>query len=159
MGNFLKRNMNGGESLEKEIVFKVTAYITRIKGDVQQLLVFREQGFEHLGLQVPGGTVEKNEELLDALKREIQEEVGTINAVNIELLGESFYYSEKLKKNVKRYYYQMEAQCPDAFTHTVTSADEDNGWIYNYLWVDIDERLTLFGSLGDQLNQITHGTK
>jgi 8-oxo-dGTP diphosphatase len=140
--------------MEKETIFKVTAYITRFNNGKQQLLVFMEKGFEHLGLQVPGGTVEKNEVLLMALKREVKEEAGITDVLNINLLGEYSYYLDKLKTNVKRYYYQMEAICPDQFTHIVQSNDEDNGWIYNYFWFDINEKLTLFSYLGVHLDKI-----
>ncbi|MFD0711798.1 NUDIX domain-containing protein [Paenibacillus sp. GCM10027626] len=140
--------------MEIKTVYKVTAYITRLNNKKQQLLVFKEKGFEHLGLQVPGGTVEENEDLLRAIQREVKEETGISNVSNIILLGEYSYYSEKLKSNVKRYYYQMNATCPDQFTHIVQSNDEDNGWIYDYFWFDIDENPTLFSYLGIHLDKI-----
>lgn len=146
----------GGMYLGNEIVYKVTAYITRIHNEKHQLLVFEEKGFEDLGLQVPGGTVEKDEELIIALQREVKEETSITNVLNIKLLGEYSYYSEKLMNNVKRYYYQMEAKCPDHFTHIVQSNDEDNGWIYNYYWVDLNEKPTLLGYLGVHLDEIRH---
>lgn len=141
-------------NMEIKTVYKVTAYITRIHNEKQQLLVFKEKGFEHLGLQVPGGTVEENEDLLRAIQREVKEETGINHVLNIILLGEYTYYSEKFKSNVRRYYYQMSATCPDHFTHIVQSNDEDNGWIYDYFWIDIDENLTLFGYLGAHLDNI-----
>jgi 8-oxo-dGTP pyrophosphatase MutT (NUDIX family) len=137
-----------------ETVYKVTAYLTRFNNGKQQLLVFKEIEFEHLGLQVPGGTVEKNEDLLDALKREVKEESGITDLLNINLLGEYSYNSDKLKRNVKRFYYQMEAICFENFTHIVQSNDEDNGWIYNYFWIDLEEKPTLFGYLGVHLDKI-----
>jgi hypothetical protein len=42
--------------MKNDPVYKVTAYITRTHLRKRQLLVFKEQGFEHLGFQVPGGT-------------------------------------------------------------------------------------------------------
>lgn len=140
--------------MEIKTVSKVTAYITRLHNNKRQLLVFKEQGYEHLGLQVPGGTVEENEDLLSAVQREIHEEAGINDAANIILLGEYTYYLEKLKSNVKRYYFQMNAACPDQFTHIVQSNDEDNGWIYNYHWFDLDEKPTLFGYLGVHLDKV-----
>jgi 8-oxo-dGTP pyrophosphatase MutT (NUDIX family) len=137
-----------------DIVLKVTAYITRSHQGKQELLVFREQGFEHLGFQVPGGTVERNEGLIEALKREVREEAGIKNLNNIKLLGEFSYYSKPLERNVTRYYYQMKATCPDQFSHIVESDDEDNGWIYNYFWCDIKDIQALYGYLGIHLDKI-----
>lgn len=133
---------------------KVTAYITRYRGGRKQLLVFREQGFEHLGYQVPGGTVEPNEPLLDALIREVKEEAGIVPSGDIRLLGEYTYYSEAHDRNMKRYYYEMEAACPELFTHIVQSHDEDNGWIYHYSWINLDELTGLHGYLWVQLHSI-----
>jgi hypothetical protein len=78
------------------------------------------------------------------------------DVLNTIFLGEYSYYSEKLKSDIKRYYYQMEeAICPDQFTHVVQSKDEDNGWIYNYFWFDInDEKPLLFSYLGVHLDKI-----
>jgi 8-oxo-dGTP pyrophosphatase MutT (NUDIX family) len=125
-------------SREQDPMLKVTAYITRVRNNRKQLLVFVEQGFEHLGYQVPGGTVEEDEMLLDALNRELQEEAGLVPA-NIILLGEHTYSSASNGRNILRYYYQMEAECEEHFTHIVQSNDEDNGWIYHYSWVNLDE--------------------
>lgn len=140
--------------MEKEPVYKVTAYITRFHNGTQQLLVFKEEGYEYLGLQVPGGTVENNEDLLNAVIREVKEESGITNLTNIALLGDYTYSSEKLQSLVKRYYYQMEATSPDQFTYIVQSNDEDNGWIYNYFWVDMNDKLSLFSYLGVHLDKV-----
>lgn len=131
-------------------VYKVTAYITRMYEGKHQLLVFQEQDYEHLGLQVPGGTVEVNEALMDALRREIKEEAGMDEIDNIVLLGEHSYYLEKLRKNVHRYYYQLEADAPDAFTHI----DTDNGWTYHYSWIDLDSGPILYDHLGVHLEKV-----
>lgn len=119
-----------------------------------QILVFEEKGFEHLGFQVPGGTVEMSEELEEALRREVREEAG-LRPYNIKYLGDFSYFSHVNKQQVIRHYYQMEANCiVDEFTHTVVSNDEDNGWIYKYSWINVNELQELFGGLGMKLNMI-----
>ncbi|MCR8644388.1 NUDIX domain-containing protein [Paenibacillus sp. N1-5-1-14] len=126
---------------------KVTAYITREVAGKKQLLIFKEQGFEHLGFQVPGGTVMDGEELEAAIVREVQEEAGT-TPYEISYLGVHHYYADSLQTQITRHYYQMQADCLDEFTHVVTSSDEDDGWVYCYQWVDMDELPLLFGELG-----------
>jgi 8-oxo-dGTP pyrophosphatase MutT (NUDIX family) len=136
------------------VVGKVTAYITRERNGSRQLLVFAEEGFEHLGWQVPGGTVEEGEDLLDAVRREVWEEAGINRLANIRLLGDHSYATEKLPGGVKRYYYHVEAEAPERFTHIVKSNDEDNGWIYHYCWVDLRELPGLYGYLGECLDRL-----
>jgi 8-oxo-dGTP pyrophosphatase MutT (NUDIX family) len=139
------------------IMLKVTAYITRMKEGSKQLLVFLEQGFEHLGYQVPGGTVEENEPLLDALSRELQEEAGLV-PTNVVLLGDHTYTSGANHRSIKRYYYHMQAECAEQFTHIVQSNDEDNGWIYHYSWMDVDKLQGLHGQLGVYLHRLSDPT-
>ena len=53
---------------------KVLAYITKGEDDKRELLVFSHKDFPQVGYQVPGGTVEDEELLIDALFREIEED-------------------------------------------------------------------------------------
>ena len=138
-------------------VLKVTAYITAVREGEQTLLVFEEEGFEHLGLQVPGGTVMVNESLENALLREIREEAGIGQAVIKAYLGEHLYVSEKLGSELIRHYYWLEETEPagDRFTHVVTSDDEDNGWIYHYCRIPFtDSPPVLYGQLGRYLGKL-----
>ena len=54
---------------------KVRAYILRTRGDSLEVLVFSQPDPE-AGIQVPGGTIDKNEDHLLALNREVYEESG-----------------------------------------------------------------------------------
>lgn len=55
---------------------KVLAYITKGEEPNWKLLVFREEEDAELDLRVPGGTIEKDELIIDALYRKIKEETG-----------------------------------------------------------------------------------
>ena len=63
-----------------EVVQKVTAFITRERNGVKELLVFRHP---NAGIQIPAGTVEDGEHLETAVKREVYEETG-LQIVKIE---------------------------------------------------------------------------
>ncbi len=66
------------------VVEKVTAFITRERYGVKELLLFKHP---RAGVQIPAGTVEDGESLKTALKREIYEETG-LRLVKIEkILG------------------------------------------------------------------------
>ena len=56
-----------------QIVQKVTAFVTRENSGVKELLVFKHPT---TGIQIPAGTVEKDEDIETAVKRETNEETG-----------------------------------------------------------------------------------
>ncbi len=56
-----------------EVVQKVTAFITRERNGGRELLVFKHPT---AGIQIPAGTVEANEDIETAVKREAYEETG-----------------------------------------------------------------------------------
>jgi 8-oxo-dGTP pyrophosphatase MutT (NUDIX family) len=63
-----------------EVIEKVTAFITRERDGVKELLVFKHPT---AGIQIPAGTVEEGEDLERAVKREAYEETG-LRTVEIE---------------------------------------------------------------------------
>ena len=63
-----------------EVVEKVTAFIVRERRGVKELLVFQHPT---AGVQIPAGTVEKDEDIETAVKREVYEETG-LQLVEIE---------------------------------------------------------------------------
>ena len=67
-----------------ELKRKVLAYITKGEDAEREILVFEQKDNPNAGLQVPGGTIEEGELLIDALYREIEEETG-INREDLEL--------------------------------------------------------------------------
>ena len=76
-----------------EVVQKVTAFIVRERNGVKELLVFKHPT---AGVQIPAGTVEKDEDIETAVKREVYEETG-LQFVEIEnYLG---CFENELKNN------------------------------------------------------------
>ena len=63
-----------------EVVRKVTAFIVRERNGVKELLVFKHPT---AGVQIPAGTVEEDEDIETAVKREVYEETG-LQSVEIE---------------------------------------------------------------------------
>ena len=63
---------------------KVTAFVTRGMGHAQELLVFRHPNGS---VQLPAGTVEENEYVVDAVMREVYEETGLTSVEIVKELG------------------------------------------------------------------------
>ncbi|TMW72887.1 NUDIX domain-containing protein [Alteribacter natronophilus] len=138
-------------------VLKTTAYITRQRGSSRELLVMTREGGEYDGLQVPGGTLIHGESIVDCLEREVKEETGITEITVNSWLGTYGYFSPVRNTRYKRYYCHASAgPCPDSFTHTVKSGDQDNGWIYHYQWMTLDpDRLpVLAGPQGRKLEEL-----
>lgn len=60
------------------------------------LLVFSEPDYPHVGLQVPGGTLDPGESYLQAARREFCEETG----LSLDIALESFADQDRILKNV-----------------------------------------------------------
>ena len=95
---------------------------------------------KHLGLrwEFPGGKVEKNETFVQALKREIKEELN-INIAVQRKIGEENYKDDKI--NVKLHYFI----CYHANGEIILSEHEDSAWVaknefknYNFAEGDSD---------------------
>jgi 8-oxo-dGTP pyrophosphatase MutT (NUDIX family) len=69
-------------------VGKVTAFITRLRNEATELLVFRHP---YAGVQVPAGTIELGESVEEALWREVQEETGLRDVQLIRHLRTELY--------------------------------------------------------------------
>jgi len=74
------------------MIEKVVAFIIRKKENHLQLLIFKHPTN---GYQLPAGTVEENEQLEAALKREIAEETGLTKIKIVQKLGEKTIYLDQ----------------------------------------------------------------
>ena len=120
---------------------KVFAYITRGDEENRELLVFEYKGEPEVGLQVPGGTIEDGELLIDALYREVKEETGLPRDV-LDFVGKIHkytYYPEHQDKAYERNIFQFEytGEPVEQFEHTIKSHGRDNGMTLLFRWEPI----------------------
>ncbi|BAQ08794.1 nudix hydrolase [Bacillus sp. OxB-1] len=141
-----------------ELKRKVLAYITSGEGTERKILVFENKEHPEEGWQVPGGTIEKDELLMDALYREIEEETG-ITRDQLELRGKvtknkHFPRDRDLvyERNIFHLIYTGEVLSP--WEHRVDSDGKDDGSIYCNRWIPLDNLPQLAGKQDEALDFI-----
>ena len=119
---------------------KVLAYIYRNHKNSLQVLVFDHPNSPEVNPQVPAGTLKKNEKPEDGVLREVFEESRVkFNKVD-NYLGQFEHIADYKNEIHNRHVYSiMSSGLPDSWSHNVKSNDEDNGEIFNYYWLPLEE--------------------
>ncbi|WP_040984310.1 NUDIX hydrolase [Oceanobacillus jeddahense] len=132
---------------------KVYGYITRLKDHKVQVLVFQHSNPE-AGIQVPKGTVEAEEDTVNALIREMKEETG------LEGLHAETLIAEDLWENADgvihhRFFYQINiAYSLDEWVHQPTGGGEETGLSFHYFWISSKNDIELVRGHADYLDLI-----
>ncbi|WP_158221577.1 NUDIX domain-containing protein [Terribacillus sp. 7520-G] len=142
------------------MVEKVLAYIIRNHKDIQQLLVHTHRDIPEAGRQIPGGTVDPGEDLLDALHREIFEESGLQDLPAAEMLGSApFRHPHKQELQLRHFFViPTKKPLPDTWEHQVFGNGADNGMIFRYRWMDLQAIPPLAASQDQFLHQLRKKT-
>jgi len=124
-----------------DMIPKVLAYIIRPGPVDQEVLVFRHRDHPEAGVQVPGGTIDEGELPVDALHREILEETGLRSLRVVKMVAREAFHATWRNEWQERHVFHVEApvECPDAWTHKVTSGLEDAGLVFTFSWMPISE--------------------
>lgn len=122
---------------------KVFAYITRGQEPNQEILVFEQKENSKAGWQVPGGTIESDELIIDALYREIEEETG-IPRQDLELKGKvnkTNYYPKNSNKMYERTIFQLayKGDPLKEWEYCVQGDGKDEGLTLCHRFVPIEE--------------------
>lgn len=141
MKEIIDNRDNLKESDMNELVVRVKALILNSNNEI--LIAYSDNDY-----QFPGGHVEKNEELLDALKREIREETGIIldKIEPILVYKKIGYYKDHPRKNNNRkteiYYYLIHSDLKPNLNNTSYTADEIKG-NYRLSYYSLENALTI----------------
>ncbi len=132
---------------------RVLAYVTRVRDGRTELLVFEDPEHPHIGVQVPAGRLDPDEELEAGLLREIAEEAG-LTGVRIvqELSGFEDHYPSRYENH--GFHVVLADDAPDEWEHVVVGQGDDAGLVFRYRWVPIDSDLRLFGRVHPMLAEL-----
>ena len=136
---------------------KVLAYITKGQQANLELLVFEHKDFPEAGLQVPAGTIEKDELVIDALYREIFEETG-LNRDALSITGKIHkynYYPQGKNSVHERNIFHLNYEGEQVnWEHSVVSDGQDNGLIFKFRFEPIETLPPLAGAQGQTLEML-----
>jgi RimJ/RimL family protein N-acetyltransferase/ADP-ribose pyrophosphatase YjhB (NUDIX family) len=133
---------------------KAFGYITRRHAGMTQTLVFTHRDYPEAGTQIPKGTVEEGERLEAAVLREVAEETGLRDLTLLGAVARDRHLSPD-GSDSERYFYWLRAdQAPDAWEHTVVSAGEDNGLVFQCRWIGRPDEVSFIDEHGAYLDRI-----
>ena len=141
-----------------ELKRKVLAYITKEEDDGREILVFEQKDNPDAGLQVPGGTIEEDELLIDALYREIEEETG-IPREDLELKGKvnkTKYFPMNRDVVYERTIFHLSfiGNGQTRWEHLVESTGKDDGMTFCHRWIPVKDLPELAGNQGQAIDFI-----
>lgn len=130
---------------------KVFIYLVRRHAGTHQLLLFRSH--DEPGFEVPKGSVDPGESILEAGRRELLEESG-ISAVRIvSVLATADWRNERQHFLLA----ETESARADSFKHVVTGTGVDCGLLYEFEWHTLSTELerALVQGCGQAVRELT----
>lgn len=144
------------EFTDVRVTVRVGAYILRKNTQgLYQILLFQHPDDSEAPIQVPGGGVDRGEEIEAALHREIWEESGLRHLKIWRKLGKSetcWIYPRKQVSHRHLYLLLAPPELPDTWEHIVQGTGVDAGMRFWYFWDRPSREFTIPGGLGAFLN-------
>jgi 8-oxo-dGTP pyrophosphatase MutT (NUDIX family) len=108
---------------------RVVAYVTRVRDGQTELLVFEDPKHPGMGIQVPAGRLDPDEDLEAGLLREIAEETGL---EDIRIVRELAGFEEHYPSRYENHGFQLvvESDAPDEWEHVVYGEGDDAGLVF-----------------------------
>lgn len=128
--------------------------MTRMKDETIQLLVFKHKDVPEAGIQVPKGTVKKDETTYDAVIREVKEETGLEEFEVKKLIAEDEWENEDGAIHHRFFYHIHCTEIADEWEHHPTGGDEEQGLIFQFFWISSESEVELIRGHTDYFTRI-----
>lgn len=132
---------------------KVYGYVTRIKNDKTQVLVF-QHSIPEAGIQIPKGTVNDEEDTYNAVIREVEEETGLTNFRVENLIAEDNWENDDGAIHNRFFYKINVSDAPDEWDYQPTGGGEEEGLVFHYFWISSKSEVGLIRGHGDYLHHV-----
>jgi 8-oxo-dGTP pyrophosphatase MutT (NUDIX family) len=133
---------------------KAYGYVTRVRDEKTQVLVFRHKDIPEAGIQIPKGTVKEDEDTYNAVIREIKEETGIQSFEVNNLISEDYWENDDGAIH-NRYFYKIICnEFADEWEHNPTGGGEEKGLTFQFFWISSDEEVELIRGHADYLKPI-----
>lgn len=132
---------------------KVYGYVTRIKNDKTQVLVF-QHSIPEAGIQIPKGTVNDEEDTYNAVIREVEEETGLTNFRVENLIAEDNWKNDDGAIHNRFFYKINVSDAPDEWDYQPTGGGEEEGLVFHYFWISSKNEVGLIRGHGDYLHHV-----
>jgi 8-oxo-dGTP pyrophosphatase MutT (NUDIX family) len=134
---------------------KVLAYVTQ----EEHLLVFQQPDFPTAGIQVPAGTIEKDESPLDAITREVIEETGLTDFTVRAKLGIYYYDMSEYRKEIQErhiFHIELNTLVPRQWRHYETDGGKAVGQpiAFDFFWMPLKNPIELTAGQGEMLSKL-----
>lgn len=131
------------------MIHKVYAYVVRKEQHEKQLLVFEHVNMSEAGIQVPKGTVERDEDWAAAVLRELAEETGLQHASIVRFLTSD--YEELEGERINRHFYLLAVdEAQDEWLYEPKGhAEEQQKLTFKCYWINEDELDRIVKPMGD----------
>jgi 8-oxo-dGTP pyrophosphatase MutT (NUDIX family) len=121
------------------VLLKVVAYITREADHGGELLIFRHPRHIKTPIQVPQGTAEGGESVLNSLWRELEEETGRSDFTLTGQIAQVPFYADWRDEWQERNVFHLSAPTgtPHTWTYVVTAGHSDKGLCFEFFWLPL----------------------
>ncbi|WP_335808448.1 NUDIX domain-containing protein [Halobacillus litoralis] len=127
--------------------------MTRQKDGKPQVLVFQHPCAE-AGIQIPKGTVQRDEATIYAVRREVEEETGLRNFQVEHILAEDLWENDDGTVHHRFFYKITVSNAADEWDYEPTGGGEEEGLIFRFFWISSEGEVELIRGHGDYLHFI-----